>query len=143
MQTFILLISILSITKAEAEQFAKDSTADLVKLEAELALKDKIKQPIILSAALCEAQARLNAIKETARARGYSNRLKKAFVIATHDIHHFELALGVFDVAQVSCTYTDVERLVQCIGPAAPFWCEKEHNMVVLVKAKELIPEDF
>lgn len=95
-------------------------------------------QRLILSAVLCEAQARKAATEERLAA-GLTKPLARASVKASRDVEDAQTKLAVLALDPLACTYSDVALLVSCMDPAAPAWCSVDPHMAAMLAAAERI----
>jgi hypothetical protein len=103
-------------------------------------LSDPIQQQIILSGILCEAKQR-KADVEVAIEKGLTKPLVRASLNADKDIESAKVKLRIMEVTPLPCSNRDVEKLTECLAPAAPLWCELNLDVASRVAAAELISD--
>jgi len=139
--TLVLVVTLAQVGTLTREESGevKNSAAFLYRdLYATIALSNPVQQRIILSGMLCEAKQRKVDVEESLR-RGLTKPLVRASLIADKDIKNAEVKFIGMDFSPLSCGNREVERLVECLAPAPPLWCELNPDVSVQVAAAEVI----
>jgi hypothetical protein len=91
----------------------------------------------ILSAILCDAQARARDIRLTIESGQLSRSLVRAEQSAARDEAGARRELARNQDLQLTCTEWSVSRLVTCLDAAAPFWCATDQHLAAPLLAAE------
>jgi hypothetical protein len=107
-------------------------------LDADALLSRPDQQRIVLSAMLCEARQRL-ADTELALAAGLTRPLARAAIRADQEARAASLRLQVMALCPMACGHREVQRVAECLAPAAPAWCSANPDVAAQVVAAERI----
>jgi hypothetical protein len=123
------------LTREEALAYAKEAN---VELEAAYLVSDPFQQKLLLSSLLCEAQQRKKDI-ENSLVDGMTAPLLRADKTAQKDIDNAKVKLEVMGWVPLSCSYVEVDQVVQCLSILSASWCEKNPHLQAQVKAAEIL----
>ena len=103
---------------AGARQEAQEISRQLqIEMEADLMLGDPVKQQLVLSAMICEAEQRKHDTDHRMEAILPNKALVRASASAMNDITDFQAKLVILGKERLACTYFDVAVLAACLGP--------------------------
>jgi hypothetical protein len=129
--TLILAALLLSAEPAPAI----DLTEANLELDAIAVMANPPQRQIVLSAILCDAQARARDIRETIEGGQLSRSLVRAEQSAVRDAERARQALG--GVLALSCSEYATARLATCLDATAPFWCSTDVHLAPALLAAE------
>jgi hypothetical protein len=109
-----------------------------LELDAIAVMANPPQRQIVLSAVLCDAQARARDIRATIEGGQLSRALVRAEQSAVRDEEGARRELGT--QLPLICTEWSVSRLVTCLDASAPWWCATDqHLAATLLAAGNLI----
>ena len=124
--------------QADRDDVHFSAAAMSLDLDADALLSRPDQQRIVLSAMLCEARQRL-ADTETALAAGLTRPLARAAIRADQEARAAALRLQVMALRPMACGHREVQRVAECLAPAAPAWCSANPDVAAQVVAAERI----
>jgi hypothetical protein len=136
MLTTLALLATLAAPDAGPAPLSQEELREAhLELDAIAVMANPPQRQIILSAILCDAQARARDIRLTIEGGQLSRSLVRAEQSAARDEAGARKELG--KQQQLVCTEWSVSRLVTCLDAAAPFWCASDRYLAAPIRAAE------
>jgi hypothetical protein len=135
--TLAMLITLAAPDAGPAPLSQQELAEANLELDAIAVMAHAPQRQVILSAILCDAQARDRDIRLTIESGQLSRSLVRAEQSAIRDEAGARRELDAHEQGPLTCTEWSVSRLVTCLDAAAPFWCATDRHLAAPLLAAE------
>lgn len=138
--TLILLATLAADAGLTAEAAQAIAVAGAIDLEADTIVADPVARTVALSAAKCEAQARLKDSWDSMLIRK-DKPARRAYERAQKHAEQVELVAGVMEIELKACSAWDVAPVVECLATIPASWCARDQHVQAMVEAADRLME--